>query len=213
MKPRSYEKDVRMTKTRFTTFATVLALSAMAAPAFSAAPLATAVFAGGCFWTVEHKMEAVPGVKEAVSGYAGGPVGHPTYENHNGYLEAVKVTYDPAKISYRKLADYYWRMIDPTDTQGQVCDLGPTYMTAIYVANPTERKTAEDSEKAIDDGKRFTHIATKILPLTTFYPAEAYHQGYAKKNPAAYEAYRVGCGRDKRLAVVWTDKPRLPGGQ
>ena len=202
-----------MTKTRFATFAIVLALSAMAAPAFSAGARATAVFAGGCFWTVEHKMEAVPGVTDAVSGYAGGPVGHPTYENHKGYLEAVKVTYDPAKISYRQLADYYWRMIDPTDTQGQVCDLGPTYMTAIYVANSAERAAAEASEKVIDDGKRFTHIATKSLPLTTFYPAEAYHQDYAAKNPGAYQEYAVGCGRDKRLAVVWADKPRLPGGQ
>jgi len=202
-----------MNKTRLTAFATALALGSIAVPAFSAAPLATAVFAGGCFWTMEHKMEAVPGVKEAVSGYAGGPKGHPTYEHHDGFLEAVKVTYDPAKISYRKLADYYWRMIDPTDTQGQVCDLGPTYKSAIFTASPAEKKAAEDSEKAIDNGPRFTHIATKIEPLTTFYPAEAYHQDYAKKNPAAYEEYRVGCGRDKRLAVIWADKPPLPGGQ
>lgn len=202
-----------MTKARFTTFAATLALAAMAAPAFSAAPMATAVFAGGCFWTMEHKMEAVPGVKEAVSGYAGGPAGHPTYENHRGFLEAVKVTYDPAKISYRKLADYYWRMIDPTDTLGQACDQGPTYMSAIYVANPAERAAAEASEKAIDDGKRFTHIATKILPLTTFYAAESYHQDYARKNPAEYWKYRTDCGRDERLAEVWADKPRLPGGQ
>jgi peptide-methionine (S)-S-oxide reductase len=202
-----------MNKTRLITLASVLALS-MAAPAFSAANMATAVFAGGCFWTMEHKMDAVPGVKDVVSGYGGGPkAAHPTYENHAGFLESVKVTYDPSKISYRKLVDYYWRMIDPTDTQGMVCDLGPTYKSAIFVGSPAEKMAAEASKESIDNGKRATHIATKILPLTTFVPAEAYHQDYAKKNPAAYEAYRVGCGRDAVLAKVWADKPALPGGQ
>jgi peptide-methionine (S)-S-oxide reductase len=198
-----------MNKTRLLTFTAVLALAA-AAPAFSATQTATAVFAGGCFWTMEHKFEAVPGVTDVVSGYGGGPKGHPTYENHEAYLESVKVTYDPSRISYIKLVDYYWRMIDPTDSQGQVCDLGPSYKTAIFVANPAEQKAAEASKAAIDDGKRMTHIATRIKPLTTFYPAETYHQDYARKNPAAYEAYRVGCGRDTVLAKVWADKPTLP---
>lgn len=201
-----------MNKTRLITLASVLALS-VAAPAFSAAKTATAVFAGGCFWTMQHKMENVPGVTKVVSGYGGGPKGHPTYENHTGFLESVKVTYDPSKISLRRLDDYYWRMIDPTDSQGMVCDDGPTYKSAIFVANPAERKTAEASKEAIDTGKRATHIYTKILPLSTFYPAEEYHQDYAKKNPQAYEQYRVGCGRDAVLAKVWADKPPLPGGQ
>jgi peptide-methionine (S)-S-oxide reductase len=201
-----------MNKTRLITLASVLALS-MAAPALSAAKLPTAVFAGGCFWTMQHKMENVPGVKTVISGYAGGPKGHPTYENHEGFLESVKVTYDPSKISLRKLDDYYWRMIDPTDSQGMVCDDGPSYKSAIFVANPAEKTAAEASKAAIDNGKRATHIYTKILPLTTFYPAEDYHQDYAKKNPEAYEQYRVGCGRDAVLAKVWADKPKLSGGQ
>ena len=201
-----------MKPSRLFTLTCVLALS-LTAPAFAAGKVATAVFAGGCFWTMEHKMEAVPGVKEAVSGYAGGPKGHPTYENHTGFLEAVKVTSDPAKISYRQLADFYWRMIDPTDSQGQVCDQGPTYKTAIFVATPAEKKAAEDSKTAVDNGPRANKIWTKILPLTTFYNAEAYHQDFAKKNPGQYDAYRVGCGRDERLAVIWSDKPKLVGGQ
>jgi len=198
-----------MTRTRLLAAVAALTLG-LAAPALSAATTATAYFAGGCFWTVETKFDKVPGVTDAQSGYAG-PKGRPSYENHNGYLEAVKVTYDPSKISYRKLVDYYWRMIDPTDCQGQVCDLGPSYKTAIFVANAGERTAAEASKAAIDDGKRMTRIATKILPAATFYPAEGYHQDYAKKNPGDYEAYRVGCGRDVILARVWADKPALPG--
>jgi peptide-methionine (S)-S-oxide reductase len=201
-----------MNKTRLITLASVLALS-VAAPAFSAANMATAYFAGGCFWTMEHKMDAVPGVKDVVSGYGGGPAGHPKYEDHKGFLESVKVTYDPSKISYRQLTDYYWRMIDPTDSQGMVCDQGPSYKSAIFVANAGEKAAAEASKADIDTGKRATHIYTKIMPFTTFYPAETYHQDYAKKNPAAYEQYRVGCGRDTVLAKVWADKAKLPGGQ
>jgi peptide-methionine (S)-S-oxide reductase len=192
-------------------FALALGLAGLvASPALDAAErLETAVFAGGCFWTMQHGLEAVPGVVDTVAGYSGGTEPNPTYETVSSetthYLESVKVTFDPAKISYRQLADRYWRMIDPTDAGGQVCDQGPSYHSAIFVASPEQEKAAEASKAAIDNGPRKGKIATVIRPAMTFYPAEGYHQHYADKNPVAYGAYRIGCGRDRRLAVIWRD--------
>ncbi|HVV95359.1 MAG TPA: peptide-methionine (S)-S-oxide reductase MsrA [Hyphomicrobiales bacterium] len=179
-----------------------------AAPALDAAGrLETAVFAGGCFWTVQHDFESIPGVVDTVAGYSGGTEPNPTYDLVSGetthYLESVKVTFDPAKISYRQLADHYWRMIDPTDAGGQVCDQGPSYHSAIFVASPEQQKDAEASKAAIDNGPRQGKIATVIRAAMPFYPAEAYHQHYADRNPMSYGAYRIGCGRDRRLAVIW----------
>jgi peptide-methionine (S)-S-oxide reductase len=174
--------------------------AAQAAPAASA--LKTAVFAGGCFWSAEHDIEGTRGVTNVVVGYAGGTRAHPDYENHEGYLESIKVTYDPAKISYAQLVDAFFHHIDPTEAGGQICDQGPSYRTAVFVADPQEREAAV----AVKD--RVAHtlgrpVATQVLPAGRFWLAEGYHQDYARKNPARYMAYRVGCGRDARLSAVW----------
>jgi peptide-methionine (S)-S-oxide reductase len=174
--------------------------AAQAAPA--AAALKTAVFAGGCFWSAEHDIEHTPGVAKVVVGYAGGTRANPTYPNHEGYLESIQVTYDPAKISYSKLVDAFFHHIDPTDQGGQICDQGPSYRTAVFVGSPEERQAA-DGVKAQVARALGQPVATQILPAGTFWPAEAYHQDYARKNPVNYMAYRVGCGRDARLAAVW----------
>ena len=177
------------------------------AQASEAAALKTAVFAGGCFWSIEKAMESLPGVTSAVSGYAGGALQNPTYQNHRGHLEAVKVTYDPAKISYAKLVDGFFHHIDPTDAGGQICDRGPSYTTAVFVADNAETATAQAVKAQVSKalGKP---VATRILTGGKFWPAEAYHQDYAKKNPANYEAYRIGCGRDRALKAVWGSASR-----
>ena len=182
--------------------AAVLAMSAMMTNSAGAAALQTAVFAGGCFWSVEKGFEATPGVVSAVSGYSGGALANPTYENHQGHLEAVKVTYDPAKISYAKLVDAYYHHIDPTDPYGQICDRGPSYKLAVFTANAQERQVAEAARLGYEKqlGAKIT-VATRNA--ATFWTAEAYHQDFAKKNPAHYERYRIGCGRDRVLKVVW----------
>lgn len=178
-------------------------LAAQAAPA--AAALKTAVFAGGCFWSAEHDIEHTPGVAKVVVGYAGGAKPKPTYESHEGYLEAVQVTYDPAKISYPQLVSTFFHHIDPTDPNGQFCDQGPPYRTAVFVGSPQERAQAEavKSKVAQQLGKP---VATRILPAGTFWMGEAYHQDYARKNPVNYNAYRLGCRRDARLKAVWGGK-------
>ncbi|MCR5877769.1 peptide-methionine (S)-S-oxide reductase MsrA [Phenylobacterium sp. J367] len=180
--------------------ASALALGS-AAPAQSG--LKTAVFAGGCFWSVEKFFEAAPGVVAAVSGYSGGALRNPTYENHQGHLEAVKVTYDPAKVSYGQLVDYFFHNIDPTDPNGQICDKGPSYRTAVFVTNAQERQAAEAVVAKVQKELPTARIATQIRPAATFWNAEAYHQDFAKKNPRRYDAYRIGCGRDRALKVIW----------
>jgi peptide-methionine (S)-S-oxide reductase len=182
--------------------ALALALAATAATAAPAPSLRTATFAGGCFWSVEHEIEHLPGVVDAVAGYAGGARANPTYENHAGHLEAVRVTYDPAKTSYGKLVDGFFHHIDPTDAGGQICDRGPSYRTAVFVASPQERQAAEavKAQVARALGKP---VATRVLPAGKFWMAEAYHQDYAEKNPMNYRMYRIGCGRDARLKAVW----------
>ncbi|WP_312161023.1 peptide-methionine (S)-S-oxide reductase MsrA [Phenylobacterium sp.] len=177
-------------------------LGCLSASVATAAPLKTAVFAGGCFWSIEKAMEELPGVTGAVSGYAGGALKNPTYENHRGHLEAVKVTYDSARISYARLVDGFFHHIDPTDAGGQICDRGPSYTTAVFVADAAETATAQavKAQVAKTLGKP---VATRILTGGGFWPAEAYHQDYAKRNPASYNAYRIGCGRDRALKAVW----------
>jgi len=181
--------------------------AAVAALAVSgAAPAAdaykTAIFAGGCFWSAEHDIEHTPGVKSVVVGYSGGARKNPTYENHEGHLESIKVTYDPAKVSYPQLVDAFFHHIDPTDPNGQICDFGPSYHTAVFVADPAERAAAEQVKSQVAKALR-KPVATTILPASTFWMAEDYHQDYARKNPIAYGAYRTGCGRDARLKAVW----------
>lgn len=170
--------------------------------------LAEAVFAGGCFWCTEHDFEAIPGVAEAISGYTGGHLQNPSYEDviteTTGHYEAVIVRYDPAKISYGDLVERFWRMVDPTDAGGQFCDRGPSYATAIFVADAAQRRTAEESKRKLKESGRLKEpVVTPVLPLGVFYPAEDYHQDYSEKNPVRYRLYRTGCGRDRRLQQLW----------
>jgi peptide-methionine (S)-S-oxide reductase len=176
------------------------------------ARLETAVFAGGCFWTMEHGFESVPGVVRAVSGYAGGAVANPTYEQVSsettGHLESVAVTYDPARISYADLVERYWRMIDPTDDGGMACDRGPSYRSAIFVASPEQAEIVRRSEQRLLAGPlRGRRIATMVRPAAPFWPAEAYHQHFAARDPGGrYSAYRIGCGRDAVLTALWAGR-------
>jgi peptide methionine sulfoxide reductase msrA/msrB len=168
--------------------------------------LPTATLAGGCFWCVQADFEKVPGVVEVVAGYAGGRGENPTYENYagQGYVEAVQVIYDPAKVSYQKLLDYFWRHVDPTDAGGQFVDRGPQYRSVIFYHNEEQKRLAEESSQALANSGRFHQpIVTEILPFTNFYRAEDYHQDYYKKNPLRYKYYRWNSGRDQFLQKVW----------
>ncbi len=166
----------------------------------------TALFAGGCFWSAERDIEAVPGVIEAVSGFAGGRVANPSYEQvvrgGTGHVEAIRVTFDPARIGYGQLVRRFLRTIDPTDSGGQFCDQGPNYHTAIFALNPGQRRAAE---AALAEANRILHgrVTTPVRAAAPFYPAEAYHQDYARRNPVSYGLYRRGCGKDARLRAVW----------
>ncbi len=186
----------------------VMSAGAEDRPSTSAANanLETAIFAGGCFWCVESDFDKVDGVLETVSGYIGGSSTNPTYKTHTkqGHLEAVRVVYDSSKVQYGELVDYFLRHIDPTDDGGQFCDRGNSYRTAVFVETEEERAEVEAQFSAIDQaGILPAPIVTRILDETSFYNAEDYHQNYYQKNPARYKLYRVGCGRDKRVAAVW----------
>ena len=172
----------------------------------SQADVETAIFAGGCFWCVESDFDKVPGVLETVSGYTAGNSTNPTYKTHTkqGHLEAVKVVYDPSRVEYGELVSYFMRHIDPTDDGGQFCDRGNSYRTAVFVSDQEERTEVETQfEEITQMGALPAPIVTRVLDETTFYEAESYHQNYYQKNPARYKLYRVGCGRDKRIADVW----------
>ena len=166
----------------------------------------TALFAGGCFWSAERDIEAVPGVHSAVSGFAGGRTRNPTYAEvtagGTGHLEAVQVVFDPARISYRDLARRFLRTIDPTDGGGQFCDRGDSYRTAIFALDPAQRR---DARAAVAEANRALRgrVVTPVLPAARFTPAEDYHQDYARRNPGHYARYRRGCGKDSRLRAVW----------
>ena len=190
-----------MNRPLFAATAAVALLLSGAAPAAGA--LKTAIFAGGCFWSAEHDIEHAPGVTNVVVGYSGGALKNPSYENHEGHLESIKVTYDPAKTTYAQLVDTFFHHIDPTDPNGQICDQGPSYRTAVFVADPAERAAAEQV-KAQVAATLHHQVATQILPAKTFWMGEDYHQDYARKNPINYNAYRIGCGRDGRLRAVWS---------
>jgi len=188
------------------------ALATLLIPAAaSAAPArpqrATAVFAGGCFWCMEHDMQGIPGVVKVESGYTGGHLKNPTYRDvtseTSGHYEAVRVTYDPAKLDYGFLLFRYWKLVDPTDAGGQFCDRGPSYRTAVFVNGPAQRAAAEKSRTEAAKPLKRGKMITPVLDLGAFYPAEEYHRDYAKRNKLAYAAYRTGCGRDARLKAVW----------
>ena len=165
-----------------------------------------ATVAGGCFWCVESDLEKLPGVLKVVSGYTGGTGANPTYETYGkkGHVEAVQVFYDPAKITYEKILDAFWRHIDPTDAGGQFGDRGPYYRSVIFYHDEEQKRLAEKSREALGKSGRFDKpIVTEILKFTKFYEAEGYHQDYYKKNPLGYNDYRQGSGRDTFLEKVW----------
>ncbi len=171
---------------------------------------ATAIFAGGCFWCMEADFEKLPGVVKAESGYTGGDLKNPTYEqvSHGGtgHAESVRVYYDPQKVTYPQLLEYFWHHIDPTVQDRQFCDVGAQYRTAIFYQDQAQREAAEASLAALQKSGRFAHIYTEIAPAGTFYLAEDYHQDYYKKNPIRYSFYRRSCGRDARVEQVWSVK-------
>lgn len=179
------------------------------APAAQATTQASsvAIFAAGCFWCVENDFDKVPGVLDTTSGYAGGKYANPTYDavatGATGHVEAVKVTFDPAKVTYKQLLDYYWHHVDLTDGRGQFCDRGPAYHPVIFVSDDEQKLLAETSKKELEQSKRFPRIAVDIKPVFRFWPAEAEHQNFYKKNPYRYRFYRAGCGRDARLTQLW----------
>jgi peptide-methionine (S)-S-oxide reductase len=167
-----------------------------------------AVFAGGCFWCTESDFDKLAGVISTTSGYIGGQRENPTYEfvssGQSGHIEAVQVRFDPSKTSYAKLLEAYWPSIDPLNADGQFCDNGPQYRSAIFYNSPEQQQLAQASKAALAASARLpAPIATQILPATTFYPAEDYHQDYHHKNPLRYNYYRHGCGRDARLEKLW----------
>jgi len=176
----------------------------------SHAMAAKAILAGGCFWCMESDFEKLKGVTDVVSGFTGGTLKNPTYNgNHEGHYESVEITYDPAVVSYQQLLDYYWVNIDPFDDKGQFCDKGHSYLSAIFVANDTEREIAENSREKIVKQFPGKKVVTPILDVSTFYPIkgeESYHQDFYKNNPVRYKFYRWNCGRDQRLKEIWGDK-------
>ena len=168
----------------------------------------TAIVAGGCFWCVEADFDKVPGVIATISGYIGGHSKNPTYKDvtqqNTGHYEAVKIIFDPKKLSYEKLLHIFWRTIDPTDKTGQFCDKGPSYKTAIFVLNNQQKISAEKSKaKEQTKGNLKGQIVTPILQANAFYKAEAYHQNYYQRNKLRYSYYRTSCGRDRRVKALW----------
>lgn len=171
---------------------------------------AKAILAGGCFWCIESDFEKLEGVMDVVSGYTGGEVSNPTYQQVSAggteHIEAVQVSYDPSVVSYSEILDYFWRHIDPTRDDGQFCDKGPQYRPAIFYEGTEQKSVAEKSKANIDLSKPFPDkIKVELIPASAFYLAEDYHQDYYQKNPVRYKFYRYSCGRDKRVTELWGD--------
>jgi peptide-methionine (S)-S-oxide reductase len=194
-------------------FGAVSLAPAQAQPKPGAKPVtAKASFAGGCFWCMEEVYDKVPGVTATVSGYMGGRVKNPTYEQvstaRTGHAEVVQVEYDPARVSYAKLVEVFWRNIDPTQKDAQFCDYGSQYRSGIFFHDEEQKRVAEASRTALQKSKPFKgEIVTEITKAAEFYAAEGYHQGYYLNNPARYKFYKTGCGREARLQQLW-GKPR-----
>ncbi len=188
----------------------VSGMAAQPATATQVAKNATAIFAGGCFWCVEADFDKLPGVVDTESGYTGGQISNPTYEQVSrggtGHAEAVRISYDPGKVTYEQLLDYFWRHIDPTVKDQQFCDAGNQYRSAIFHQGDAQRVAAEASKTRLEKGGRFSRIYTEVVPAGAFYPAEEYHQDYYRKNPIRYKYYRTGCRRDARVNEVWGEK-------
>jgi peptide-methionine (S)-S-oxide reductase len=208
-------------KRLLTAAATMLLLASAAAQSTATGPapagLAKATFAGGCFWCVEADFDKVPGVKTTTSGYIGGKVANPSYEQVSakttGHTEAVEVVYDPKVVSYEQLVEYFWRTIDPTTKDRQFCDAGSPYRTGIFVQDGQQLAAAQASLTKLEKTKPFKEpVVSEITLAGPFYAAEEYHQDYYKKNPVRYKYYRNGCGRDERLKQLWGSLPMPPGG-
>ena len=171
---------------------------------------AKAILAGGCFWCMESDFEALPGVSDVISGFTGGTAPNPTYNgDHRGHYEAVEITYDPEIVNYQEILDHFWVNVDPFDASGQFCDKGPSYLAAIFVATPEERRLAEASKKQVIEDFSDQTVVMPILSMTKFYPIkgnESHHQDFYKKSPIRYKSYRWGCGRDRRLEAIWGDR-------
>lgn len=188
--------------------ASALTLGVSSSHAAGQKGLKTAIFAGGCFWCVESDFDKVPGVVTTISGYIGGKSKNPTYKQvtagGTGHLEAVKITYDPKKVTYKRLLHIFWRSVDPTDGGGQFCDRGESYQTAVFAVDGEQKRVAEASKAKLQkSGKLEARILTPIRSAGPFYAAEGYHQDYYRKNPVRYRFYRFGCGRDARIRALW----------
>ena len=209
-------------KLRLTVFSALLLTGALwllagaqareAKVATAAGGLARATFAGGCFWCMEPPFEKIPGVQSVTSGYAGGRVKNPSYDQVSsggtGHAEAVQVAYDPSRVSYQQLVEVFWRNVDPTDGGGQFCDRGNQYRTAIFYEGESQKLAAEESKRALEASAVLGKpVVTELVTLEAFYPAEAYHQDFYKKDPVRYHSYRAGCGRDRRLEQLWGQVP------
>ncbi|MFB0950484.1 MAG: peptide-methionine (S)-S-oxide reductase MsrA [Halioglobus sp.] len=180
----------------------LIVLFALTSPVM--ADSATAIFAGGCFWCMEADYEKQAGVTGVISGFTGGTLPNPTYSgNHQGHFEAVEVTYDPAIVDYAELLDVFWKNVDPFDNQGQFCDKGPSYRSAIFPGSESEKVLAEQSKAKVAARFRGQTVYTEIRDRGRFWPVEEYHQDYYLKNPVRYKYYRWNCGRDQRLEQLW----------
>jgi peptide-methionine (S)-S-oxide reductase len=208
-----------MMKRLLLAFSATLMLATAGAQTVATGPapagLAKATFAGGCFWCVESDFDKVPGVKSTTSGYIGGKVANPSYEQVSakgtGHAEAVEVVYDPKVVSYEQLVEYFWRTIDPTTKDRQFCDAGTPYRTGIFVQDAQQLAVAQASLAKLEKSKPFKEpVVTEISMAGPFYAAEDYHQDYYKKNPVRYKYYRNGCGRDERVKQLWGSLPVPP---
>lgn len=168
----------------------------------------TAIFAGGCFWCMEPVFDRMPGVLSVLPGYTGGTTPNPGYrevcEGETGHVEAVRIIFDPAQVSYPELLQVFWRNIDPTTKNRQFCDYGSQYQTAVFYLNEQQKREAEESRAEAQRGNLLgAAVVTEVLPASEFYPAEEYHRQYYKKNPYHYRRYHEGCGRNWRLKELW----------
>jgi peptide-methionine (S)-S-oxide reductase len=201
--------DVRRAVGRVWAVGALLAASAQAGAAQSkGAAVDTATFAGGCFWCMVHPFDTLPGVASVRSGYTGGSLPNPTYQQVSsggtGHAEAVEIVYDPTRVPYTTLLDVFWHNVDPLTSTGQFCDVGEQYRSEIFFHDSTQQRLAEGSKQALERSGRFkAPIVTQIVRAGPFYPAEEYHQDYYKKNPVRYRFYRWNCGRDARLKELW----------
>jgi peptide-methionine (S)-S-oxide reductase len=195
-------------RSTLTTFLLVLGLAVAASAAPKQGETGVAIFAGGCFWCMEPPFDKLDGVLSTTSGYTGGKQVNPTYKQvssgRTNHREAIRVEYDPKRVSYEQLLEVFWVNIDPLDGRGQFCDKGPHYTSAIYAVDEEQLAAAQASKSALEsEGKLNGDIKTEILSATPFYDAEDYHQDYYTKNPVRYNYYRWGCGRDARLKKLW----------